>query len=268
MEVQIIRNELNGTKLRDLSEDDFYNQLIDVWTALKYIAGTIMYTPPESAGKFNELAIQVDVLQRFVASNPLYMALTGLELLHAFYLNNNGALGEVYRHYNQPLNAQFVGDVLNGYLAYKRKMYGRAMDDIKKMLTPPPPKEVVKPTVQELQAMIQEDYDLYKEGETNMIFNAVPKYAYLRRIGGIDFPDPRGTFLKYYERAFEWRISMARIQRNDVVVRSLEQGRTTGQILKSEHLYLVYLSRKLIYFRFFDMMIYFKVKDIFKEIKP
>ncbi len=267
LEVMMIRNELNSPKLKLLSEDDRWETLKDIWSEVKLVTGAIMH-------EGDLLSVQLAVLERFIISNQRLADLTRTEIIHAFYMNNQSEFDQVYRHYNKELNAEFVGDVLNAYLKRKVRMYDQKYSDIYKALNPPEDKQFIL-TSYDWENFIQLDYDLYRMGDAEMIFNTSSKYVVLRKYGLIRFTSKQ-KWLNWYRRALDQRelevketITRTNNERfaKENALSMYEAIKQTGVISKGEHKSVIFLSRRLVYLEFFAIISSCAINRIFEEIE-
>jgi len=275
----MIRNELNSPKLFKLNDDQLNDGLCKIWMEIQMLTGASMY--PDDGSQL--LDIQLRMLNRFLMSNPKYSRLSLTEILHAFYLNNQGEFadsapagsGGVFRHYNKELNAEFIGDVLNAYVRKKSKMYGEKMTDLWRVLDPPVEQKIVLSS-EDWQAFIQDDYNDYRAGDTNKIFNTSPKYCYLRRCELIKFSSKK-RWWEWYKACLEHRERRARIKAAhakytskrelDLEVEMYRAIHETGMIPKHEHRNVISTMRRLAYLKFFEIISSCAINKIFEEIE-
>jgi hypothetical protein len=263
----MLRNERNSPTLRSLSDDDQWNALADIWSEIKMLTGALLHT-----GKL--LETQLRVLQRFLASAPKFATLTTNEILHAFYLNDAGEYGDIIRHYNQELNAEFVGSVLSAYVRKRVKLYGDHRAAISQALNP---ETFVAPVYgpEDWKRFIQQDYGWYRNGDAAVnILNTTPKYLFLRRCGLIQFTS-RKKFWTLYRQALGQRenraIQQAIRERSrlakDNAVDMYTAIRETGVTTRQEHQNTLWLMRRQVYLKFFELIHACAINDIFSEIQ-
>lgn len=268
VDAQVVRNELNSPMLRWLSEDDRWNELVDIWSEVKLITGAIMY-------EGNMAGIQLRMLERFIAYEPQFISLTTAEIRHAFYLNNSGRYTEVYRHYNRELNAEFVGSILLAYMKYKDMLYQRSGKEIKGLLNPPQPKPIHEITQTDWMSYIQQDYEKYKAGQPELIFNCGVKYIFLRKCGLIPLSGRKKWWEWYRNAVCDLELKLRRqtggsegqsITRSRQI-QAWELVRETGIIHRSDHLSVIFHMRRLIYMKFFELIADCAIVDIFTDIE-
>lgn len=184
-QVRVLIAERACRKLRQLSTTEFHNTVVDVLSEIKLITGGILYE-----GK--ELEVQVEMVKRFLWS--AYSILTKEEIVHAFYLNAHGAYEDTYRHYNREINAEFIGDVLQAYLRYKKYIVETRGPEIKKLLNPQiAPKELEAGIDYNFwKQLIQEEYTAYRNGETTMQLWSDRKFHTLVKFGLMPYHDIEG----------------------------------------------------------------------------
>jgi hypothetical protein len=265
----VVRNELNSPTLLWLSDKERWDKLVDVITEIKLLTGAIIH-------EGEALQLQLKVIERFLISSKRYAALTTNEILHAFYLNNQGEFGTVYRHYNRELNAEFVGDVLLAYLNYKDGIYARV--NIKGLLDPAPERKPLDPITDiALMGYIQGDYDMYRSDARELIFHSPFKYNLLRRAGLIE------VYSRKYWRKMEAYAMAERVEygsgrperatdvreREDRAAVASMYARFVqdGYLPIAEYRLVVQGVRRRLYMRFFEMIASCGINDIFFDIK-
>lgn len=268
VDAQVVRNELNSPTLRWLSEDDRWDELVDIWAEVKLLTGALLHE-----GKM--LHVQLRMLERFIASDPKFYSLTTNEIRHAFYLNNQGRYAEVFKHYNRELNAEFVGSVLLAYVKYKAMLYTRAGADIKGLLNPAPSKPVVEITNADWMEYIQQDYDRYRTGQANLIFNCSAKYIILRKRGLIPLSS-RKKWWEWYRNALMSLENKLRLETGGSEGQRITRGRQieawelvreTGIIYRSDHLSVIFQMRRLMYLQFFELIADCAIVNVFTDIE-
>lgn len=247
--------------LKNLDEDEQYNQLLDVFTEVKILTGAVMYS-----GK--ELEVQIDVLRRFLAGHQEARSMTISEIRHAFYLNNFGEYKSVLRHYNRELNAEFIGDILSAYQNLKHHFFDKSMESIQLLLKPKSNSAKVIMTQKELEDQIQCDYENFKIKKVALIFCTNSKYYFLRKKRLIQLTSKeswnRNYNLAFQERKSEKFNSISQTKfREDLYIRII----SSGFMPLKEHKAIVYLAHKIIYLKFFDIIYKTAIKDIFIDIK-
>lgn len=260
-------NELGSLPMKLLSDTEQHDMLIDLFKEIKLLTGAVLHSG-------EELLYQVNVLKMFLTSHPKFTSLTIPELRHAFYLNSQGEYGEVHKHYNKELNAEFVGAVLLSYLRYKRSIYARNGQVISSVLAPA---EVVKHsplTEKQLQQIIQQHYDLYLNGDTEYIYLLDSVYYLLRKYGAICYESRLDHDARYFTCMDARARESKRRQKRYEDETALEQrhiyshwgtDKFTG-VPKDERIAIRHLLRKRMYLQFLKRMQYFGIHDIFKEV--
>lgn len=246
--------------LKTLDDDEQYNQLLDVFTEVKILTGAVMYS-----GK--ELEVQIDVLRRFMAGHQEAKSMTISEIRHAFYLNNFGEYKSVLRHYNRELNAEFIGDILSAYQNLKHHCFNKSRDNIKLLLKPKINTAKVIITPMELEEQIQNDYENFKINKIDLIFCTNSKYYFLRKKRLIQLTS-KESWIKNYHLAFQARksekfssISQTKF-REDLYVKIV----SSCYMPLKEHKTIVYLTRRIIYLKFFDIIFKTAINKIFEDI--
>ena len=257
-----------------LSEDDFYNAMINLFTEIKLLTGAVLYSPGV------ELNLQVQTLLVFIRSSPRFMALTVAEIRYAFHLNNQGELDETYKHYNRELNAEFIGGVLSSYVKKIRKPLDERSEEIRKMLgmieAPAPVPKLDRFIIQH---HIQTQYDIYRSGEKELCFISDAGYRYLRRIGAISFTDAkkwRAWYMYASEKHRQYLMQkldlqiMGEAKRQDekkainVIFDAMKQPADVPNELRRP---ILTAMRRLVCFHLFDQLIAAQVQNIFSEIE-
>lgn len=178
----MIRNEMTSPKLKSLSDDELYDRLVDVWSAVKLLSGALLH-------EGDMLLLQLEMLRDFLATSS-FRDLTVADLTTAFKLNAAGDAWETIPHYNREINAEWVGQVLRKYTDIFRKMWRDHGDAIRKALLPPVPEKPKPGPLPESfwQGEIQKDLELLRAGKAEWIFNRAAKYCYLRKLQAIPMP--------------------------------------------------------------------------------
>jgi hypothetical protein len=246
--------------LKNLSELEQYNQLVDVLSEVKIFTGALMYSD-------YELKIQIDVLRQFLTTHPKIKNFTINEIRHAFYLNNFGEYPTIYRHFNRELNAEFIGDVLLAYLKFKKEFLSRSQVPIRSLLYPKAMNEKPLLTEELLKAMIQEDYEKHKAANDRFIFNIQPKYIFLRKKLLIQLSS-KASWNRNYNLAMQYRAKeqLPSTVQNKEREQLYKQIQTSGLIPIKEHRLLVAQTRRIIYFKFFDLLWTTAIQQIFTDI--
>ena len=263
----MVLNQVNGPTLRQMDHDTRYDTLIDIWSEIKMLTGCILY-------ENKALALQADILERFLRTHPGFMSLTKSEILHAFYLNSGGQLDNVYRHWNKELNAEFVGDVLGAYLRFKNRFFTNNHDLLAKAINPPAPKRPAPPTHDEWEADIQQDYQHYLAGNTELIFNTSAKYWYLRKCMIIEYSS-RASWHRWYRYAFYWRRD--NLQRRPAITEGarITRGKemdmynailSSGVVPWIEHRSILHTMKRLVYLEIFRILKETAIVNIFSDI--
>lgn len=263
IELQILRNERNSPAIRKLSPDEQFDALADVWSEVKVLTGAILR-------QGEELGIQVKVLHRFILSSPRLSSLTTSEILHAFYLNNAGEYGEVIKHYNQELNAEFVGGVLNAYLKKKVCFLREKHEKVQKLLNPP--EAIQKPVYgpEDYKRWIQEDYEFYRYGNHAFITNTASKYLFLRRLNLIRYTS-KNKFIQLKNEAFNQRehqkVYEAKTAVSKLITKAVYDSiRETKWIERNEYRGVIHTMRRNVYLKFFELIASCGINQIFTEI--
>ncbi|MBX2906200.1 MAG: hypothetical protein KF744_09190 [Taibaiella sp.] len=262
----VVVNELSSPKLKWLSDDEMHNALIDALKVVKVLTGALLHE-----GEL--LKVQVEVLKMFLVTSERYRELTMNEVKHAFYLNHQGEYGEVYKHYNRELNAEYLGCVLNAYMGYKRTLYRRYGAQIKEAAAEQ--KVVVQPMELEekdLQAMIQGHYEMWLQGMSEFVFVYMPVWRYLKRIGAAEWT--RSGWYEMFHRAVLERMryaksyykakSVSERYERMALVKVYDEYKDTGYMPKDEWMALVTLMRKTVYLEFFEALSMYGVRHIFR----
>jgi hypothetical protein len=165
---------------------------------IKLVTGVLIYEEPAL------MKTQIEMVKRFLATG--YPMLTKEEILHAFYLNMQGAYDQVYKHYNRELNAEFMGDVLRAYLNYKLYLRETKGPQINRLLATTAPKALPYKRVVDYafwKQLIQEEYDDYRFGRPSRQLWSVRKYYTLRRFGLLPFPKGFKTWVFFFKRVMK-----------------------------------------------------------------
>lgn len=268
--MQVVKNQLNSPKLKWLTEKSLHDELIGIFQEIKILTGAIMHDPGE------DVLLQIKVLKLFLLSSPQFINLTTNEIRHAFYLNSQGEYDEVHRHFNKPLNAEFMGDVLRGYVKYKYDFHKRFSAEIKELIEPTAATSVIiRLAEDDYRDIIQRHYNSFLTGSTEFIFPSTSIYQLLRQYGGIQIYS-RQHWFKLIGYAIDDRIRRSRgtlfkkdawEKDNILQLRKIyETYQLEGWIPPSEYRMVIYTLQKRLYFKFLKTMAYFGIKDIFKEI--
>ena len=266
-ELNVYINELNSPRLCWLDEDDLHDTIIELLQEISLLTGAEVYEQ-----QFKNLAL-AKTIENLFRNNPKIMNLTITEVRNAFYLNHNGTYDKVHTMYGKPISADYIGNVIRDYLEYKLRPLDKQWA-IDKLLNPPPEKPIPIYTDADYKKMIQDDYVRHQRGDTDMIFNIEKKYVLMRRLNIIIIPS-RDAWAKWYNLALkkrEWAVKQER-PLNDAerlkkknALDIYEAIRETHIIPKQEHFSTVLMLRKLVYFRFFELMADANIVDIFNEI--
>lgn len=268
MSLLILKNELDSPQLRLLKDDDYHDLVVDFLSEVKVLTGGILYSDAR------ELSIQLEVVKRFLISHPVFNRLTAKEIVHAFYLNNQGAYPEVYKHYNREINAEFLGSVLLAYVGMKKKLHTEALPQLYKMLHQAPEKPKLKVTNEYMEQLIQMDYDNYRKGDHELIFYHRRSYNYLRKCGMIYYRSA-GAWWKWYQHAMEKRKAFANARHlttsDRTKAKSLKELYANYELKSvlpiSEHLTVIHHMQLQRYLYFFDCISLCGINKIFEEIQ-
>lgn len=267
----MLLNTMNSPQLKSLSDaKDLGKEMLGIFTEIKMLTGAILH-------EGEEMAMQVDVLIRFLVSSPVFASLTVNEIKHAFHMNQQGEYGEVYKHYNKPINGEFMGNVLLAYVDYKKQTSRRVHGDLMQLMYP---KEITKlpiPTVDEYMQVVQRDYDLYRDGKAEYILFHLPCYNLLRKVGFISIRS-RAHWQQLYVKAMHDRHrygntlpknlkdTWERSKRQEVR-KVYDEIIKTQEIPQHEHRILIHHIRKKLYMRFFKWISDCAINNIFQEIE-
>ncbi len=264
----MLRNQLNSKKLNELDTDTFYDTMIDVYTEITMLTGAKLHTGAK-------LKAQVQILNMFIQSSYRFMMLTVNEVRHAFFLNNQGAYKDTYRHYNRELNAEFVGDVLSAYIQQIRKPLDAQHEKVKALLTPPTQKKLYRPSTRTIQDILQVHYDLFKQEMYELIFISNVEYYYLRKIGAIQFVDKKEWLHRYNAGLKRLRMLAEMMPANNMHARKerakkvqlYDTMQRTGIVPYDKHVSVVRSMQFVSCMRVFATLQYFNINNIFDEIK-
>jgi len=185
---------MNGLKLKSLDHHDLHDTIIDIISSIKMITGAVVYQD-------NMLQRQVEMIKRFLWSG--YSQLTKEEIINAFYLNMQGCFEEVYKHYNREINAEYLGDVLNGYMRFKRNLINVKGDKVQQILQleNKPAPEMIQVDYSFYKNLIQEEYRAFCKGQQALTFWTRWKYYTLRKEGLLPFSRGLKTWLWFMKEA-------------------------------------------------------------------
>lgn len=270
--MQILKNQLNSQRLRDLSDSEYHDTVVNMMAEIKMLNGAILHKS-EVVGGVNMLAQQVETLKMFIASNFRFTALTVSELRHAFFLNAQGEYDEVYKTYRRELDAEFVGQVLRAYLQYRRPMDQQA-EAIKgklkgKLLLP-----VAVPCTDDWKRIVQRHYDLYRNGDWEMIFVYPGEYYFLRKIEAIRYSSKK-KWGEWYMRALTQRFNEAmamdaitfeqkeaKERRRSMYLRIFD----TNVVPRDEDTQVICRMRKMVVLKFFELLADCNIHDIWADV--
>lgn len=261
-------NQLKTERLLQLSDGDFHDMVVDLLTEISMLTGAIVHS------EHKMLIAQVNTIQLFLRSSYRFMNLTIAEVRQAFYLNAQGELDEVHKHYNKPINGEFIGGVLSSYCKYTASLNQRIPEILSKVKAPEV-KKPYTPTIKEWHYAIQTDYEYYKLGDVGLIFVPYAKYYYLRSVGLIFFRN-KSDYARWYARACRHRRNkiMAKPATTDAQRIAKDKARRLYDIIESQ--YIVPLSedklimhemRKLLYIDLLSDLQAIGINNIFNEIK-
>jgi len=132
-----------GTKVKDMSLEEFTRGLAKVLAEVVFITGGKMYDKNKAdQKKFYDLQLQT--ISKFIITTFSFFTLA--EISKAFYLNAAGKFSEIYSHYNREINIEFVGKVLAGYKEYKQGLFNVHGEKLYNAIHPPkqlPPAKVL-----------------------------------------------------------------------------------------------------------------------------
>lgn len=267
-EALVIFNELNTPVIKWLNDVERWDSLVDVWTTAHMLTGCIIFPrflDKEKTQANPNFHLQLKMLETFISTSTAFKSLTIGELRHAFFLNNQGAFGEVHKHYNRELNAEFVGCVLIAYCKYKKAIYNRYGNDLKSLLSEAPTPTQITMGEAEWMHYIQLDYENWCVGYRDFIYCTPSKYLLLRRCGGIRY----GTatkWLRQYQEVCITRQREAEKAKGMGGVRAIyREAQKTGAIPRGEHEVLIGLLHTRYYHHFLDTMLWYGVKNIFTD---
>lgn len=270
--MQVLKNQLNSPRLRDLRDEDYHDTVVNLMAEIKMLNGALLHKS-EVVGGVNLLKQQVETIKMMLASNFRFSALTVSELRHAFFLNAQGEYDEVYKHYNRELNAEFVGQVLRAYLQYRRPLDVQA-EAIKgklrgKLLLP-----VAVPCTDDWKRIVQRHYDLYRNGDWEMIFVYPGEYYFLRKIEAIRYTSKK-KWGQWYLRALNDRFAEAmardavtyeekeeKERRRSMYIRILD----TGIVPPDEDAQVICRMRKMVVMKLFELLADCNIHNLWDDV--
>lgn len=195
--MMVLTAERNGLKLKSLDQDSLHDAVIDILSAIKLITGAPVYESDESG----MLQRQVEMIKRFLWSG--YGLLTKEEVINAFYLNMQGRFNEVYKHYNREINAEYLGDVLNAYIRFKKAVIEIKGSDVQKILSIEykPAPQMIQVDYGFYKTLIQEEYQAFRNNQKPLTFWSRWKYYTLRKEGLLPFPKGLNTWFWFMKIA-------------------------------------------------------------------
>lgn len=269
-EITVLRNELNSPILKLLTDAEFHSNIIDILTEVKFLTGFILYEDRE------KMKVQLRVIKRYLRSCEKFMTLTTNEVLHAFYMNQQGLFSDLHKHYNRELNCEFIGDVLLKYITYKKFLYDRAGQHITNLIEPPQVQKFLPLGQNDWENLIQEDYEKFQHGDTPLIRDTTTKYFFLRRRAMLQYKN-RLEYWDWYWRALT-KMERDVKRRNTATIGSsvnrkkelekYDEIRKTGMISRVDHISISHLLRRGVYLNFLEEMSGRGVANIFSEIEP
>lgn len=272
VEGRVLISEQSMPRMRWLHPDAFHNLVVDLIGEISLMTGAFIH-----ADGSPEQAFQVEIIKRLLVTSPAFYSLNKDEIVQAFYMNAAGIFTETYRHYNREINVEFIGDVLRSYVEYKKRFLGTKLADIQKLLNPPKQKATPPgPSLDEWMDMINQDLQLVRAGQGEMVFNALMKYRVLRELGYIEIRS-RAHWWEWYRCAI--RIQEQRVLRQVASTEGQKADRSRvldylnailerAEIEKSQHRTNVHRMRREIYLAHLRLLAYFGIKDIFEEVEP
>lgn len=247
-------------RLKELSPDEQHNTIVDIMSEIKLVTGAIIYDG-------NMLQAQIEMIKRFIVTG--FSELTKHEIILAFYLNSQGELDEVYRHYSRELNAEFIGDVLRAYRRYKQQLNRDKGRLIAKTLNP---STAVKMEIdyEAWKEIIQGEYFKYKNNSLDFTMWHDRKYYTLRKYG-----------LLPYKTIFDWlyffrsAMSLGRDGLNipagaDLKKYKISSPAAARALFKTSDGYraCITLARQLAYGYVFGVFVKTGINNIWEDIKP
>ncbi len=268
-ELKVYLNELNSPKLCWLTDIELHDFMADLLSEISIMTGAKAYEYDW------QNSMLITVIIKLLKKDDAIMALTTNEVSDAFYLNHNGAYPHTHSTYNKEINADYVGNIIRDYRYYKLRSLEKEWA-INKILNPPPEKPIPVYTTADYKKFIQMDYELYKTGNTDYIFNIEKKYILLRRAKIIIYPSPLSdAWKKWYQVALkkrEWNtyttkpVGEAERLTKRKAMEMYHLIKTANIVPQDEHISVVSMLHKLVYFRFFELMKEQKIERIFEEI--
>lgn len=173
-ESRIFLNEVQTPRMNWLSEDGYHNTTIDILTEIAFISNAPLY--PDGP----EQLAQLEVLKQFLITSPRFSQMHAGDIVHAFYMNEDGGHWDHVKHFSKFLSCEYVGAVLNPFLRFKQRMEPK-----RKMLLKSLPQQFLTaipfygPVYWE--GEINTDLMLMNAGNPGKIFNIETKYKYLRK---------------------------------------------------------------------------------------
>ena len=266
-ELNVFINELNSPRLCWLSDDDFHNKVVELLQEISLLTGAEVY---ESDWK-NEMLVRT--IENLFKANYAIMNLTVTEIRNAFYLNHNGTFGRVYTMYGKPISADYIGNVISDYREYKLRPIEKQWA-IEKLLNPPPPEVIPVYTIEDYKKFIQQDYENWKNGNKNYIFLVYEKYVLLRKFALIIYPN-KESWLAWKKKAvarIEYnvinKIPLSKIEKQEKKkqLQIYQKIRETNIVPPEENISVIHMMRKMVYFRYFELMQQSGIVNIFSEV--
>lgn len=261
-------NTLASPWLKWLEPKACWNALVDVWKYVKMASGCLLH-------EGEEFQAQLRMLYEFITCNPKFATLTINEIKHAFALNYQGCYSEMHRHYNRELNAEFVGSVLNSYLLYRQYLYNHKGEMIKRLIEPAPLVIPPKTEAGDWCRMIQEDYELFRAGESQWINNTTQKYYVLRRANLLNYTNVK-KYREWFDNALTRVETDVKIRSANVIGGRIDKERElaiyatyrqTGVIPMDQRMKIFHKMRKMLYLQFFDVISKVGINRIFEDIQ-
>lgn len=260
-EMKCIANQILYLRLAEMNKTDQYNSIVDLVSEIKLLTGAIVYSKESGL-----LQAQLEMIHRFLATG--FSTLTKQEIVHAFYLNNQGHLDDVFRHYGKELNAEFMGDVLRAYMRYKKEIAKSKGAQLARILRP---QVHIKQDVdyQAWKEIVQADYNHFKQHRTDPGMWHKRKYYTMRKYGLLPYRNVSG-WIYFMKQAMVMGRGGLRIpsQANlkDYKITSVQQVRDLFTTSEGFHR-CVDISRQLAYGHAFGAMTACGIHDIWNEIK-
>lgn len=260
-ELQCLGHAIIYPRIHELRPDDQYDTILDAISEIKLLTGAIVYTKESGL-----LEPQVAMLHRFVATG--FGSLTKQEIVLAFYLNSQGKLDDVFKHYGKELNAEFMGDVLRAFMRWKRGFIKSKGAQINRILNPPArvKQEVDYETWREI---VQHDYNYFRQHQADPGMWHPRKYYTMRKFGLLPYRNVSG-WIYFVKQAMVLGRGGLRIPAGanlkDYKITSIQQLRDLFTTSEGFHR-CIDVARQLAYGHAFGAMAACNIRDIWTEIK-